>query len=143
MARKQFDAKFWRENFGLLKRTTNEHDDEQSEELMKYSRKAFTINRILKKSKSISFAKDLNELASKINDESWLHFLKRVRDKRYEETRARKRLTISDNNYDKIQKLVKSLSCVNPDQLLKLLMDDITTEQRRTIKAEAKKLNNQ
>jgi len=134
--RKKFDADFWRDHFLLFQETLDENEDGQLCEVKKLHRRSKTKKRTHQKDKS--FAEDLNKIACEVEDYNWDRFLKRIRDNRYEESRCRRRLTMSEKNYDLIYELTGKCDCKDPDGFLEMILSEMTDSKikkfKRTIK---------
>ena len=138
--RKAFDADYWREHFDLFFSTIEEEDPKyfnKSYKLDYLPRKAKTKN--ITERKNTNFARECNHVASKISLSCWEKFLKRVRDKRYETSSNRKRLSISEDTFNRVHELTDELNCHSPEQLIALLLDNITKTQKSKIEKQAKK----
>lgn len=137
--RKAFNADYWREHFDLFYSTIEEED-------LKYFNKSYMLGNLPRKAqtknitekKNTNFARDCNHVANEISLSCWEKFLKRVRDKRYEISSNRKRLSISEDTFDKVHELADELNCHSPDQLISHLLDSITQTQKSKIKKQAK-----
>jgi hypothetical protein len=133
--RKAFNADYWREHFDLFFSTIEEEDLKyfnKSYMLAKLPRRAKTKN--ITEKKNTNFARECNHVANEISLLCWEKFLKRVRDRRYEISSNRKRLSISEDTFDKVHELADELNCHSPDQLISHLLDNINQTQKNKIK---------
>ena len=135
--RKQFDADFWRDNFELFFETLELNEEPIPTKLNSLKRRAKTSNPTTKKNEN--FSKEMNTIAQSVGDECWRHFLKRVRDNKYEISSKRKRISISEKHYSRLSRLSKRYGFESPNKLLDILVKELSDTDIKKLQRKIKK----
>jgi hypothetical protein len=130
--RKKFDAAFWRENFKLFLDTLEQHDRviNEKDDLNKIVNRTNSSDR-----KNRILSEKLNEFSHDISDQCWQHFLKRVRDIKYEESKKRKRISISEKHYSRISRFAKKHGFESPNNLLGQILSNLNDSDIKKLKS--------
>jgi len=129
MSRKNFTIEEWKGSITQLITALQDHN-KNFDEIMITKSKIENIDE-LSSNECIKLETDLGVFCNKLSKDVWEVFLKKRRDKKYEEASARKRLSVNNDTFEELSEFIKKNNFKNANQAIMHLLQNHTNEKNR------------